>query len=200
MTAILITGLVKFLTGANANWIGCEPLQRQRIYFANHTSHFDGVVLWSALPPKVRKTTRPVAAADYWTANPVRRYLATRVFHCILISRQQVSVSNNPLIPILDALDAKASIIIFPEGGRKGGTEAGEFKSGLYHICRKRPDIECVPVYIDNMNRILPRGEILPVPLLSCITFGTPIRVWEKESKQDFLLRARTAVNELRHP
>lgn len=198
MTAVLITGLVKLISGANVHWIGCEPLQRQRIYFANHTSHFDGVVMWSALPSKVRKETRPVAAADYWLANPVRRYLSQRVFHSILIPRHQISARNHPLEPILSALDAKASIIIFPEGGRKGGGEAGEFKSGLYHLCRKRPDIECVPVYIDNMNRILPRGEILPVPLLSCLTFGAPIRIAEKEPKKDFLERARKAVNDLR--
>ena len=30
-------------------------------------------------------------------------------------------------------------------------------------------------MHIDNMNRILPRGEVLPVPLLSCITFGPPM-------------------------
>ena len=199
MTAVLITWLVRFISGANIRWMGCEPVPRQRIYFANHTSHFDGVVLWAALPPRVRLQTRPVAAADYWLANPVRRYLAQRVFHCVLISRHNISARNNPLVPILEALDARASIIIFPEGGRKDGGEAGAFKSGLYHLCRRRPDIECVPAYIDNMNRILPRGEILPVPLLSCISFGAPIRIAEKEPKKAFLERARQAVNELRH-
>ena len=199
MTALLITWLTRFITGANIRWLGCEPVPRQRIYFANHTSHFDGVVMWAALPPKARQDTRPVAAADYWMATPVRRYLARRVFHCVLIDRHNVSVRNNPLVPILEALDAHASLILFPEGGRKNGGDAGEFKSGLYHLCRKRPDIECVPVYIDNMNRILPRGEILPVPLLSCITFGAPIRLAENEPKRAFLERARNAVNELRH-
>ncbi|HNX34106.1 MAG TPA: lysophospholipid acyltransferase family protein [Kiritimatiellia bacterium] len=199
MTALLITWLTRFITGANIRWLGCEPVPRQRIYFANHTSHFDGVVMWAALPPKARKDTRPVAAADYWMATPVRRYLARSVFHCVLIDRHNVSVRNNPLVPILEALDAHASLILFPEGGRKNGGDAGEFKSGLYHLCRKRPDIECVPVYIDNMNRILPRGEILPVPLLSCITFGAPIRLAENEPKRAFLERARNAVNELRH-
>jgi 1-acyl-sn-glycerol-3-phosphate acyltransferase len=199
MTALLITWLVKFITGPAIRWVGCEPGLRQRIYFANHTSHFDGVVMWAALPPRVRRETRPVAAADYWLANPVRRYLARRIFHCVLIDRHNVTVRNNPLVPILEALDARASLILFPEGGRKNGGDAGAFKSGLYHLCRKRPEIECVPVYIDNMNRILPRGEILPVPLLSRITFGAPIRLAAGEPKKTFLERARSAVNELRH-
>ncbi len=198
MTAAVIIWLTKFITGASVRWAGCDPVQRQRVYFANHTSHLDGVVLWSALPPSVRKVVRPVAAADYWMAGPIRKYLAMRVFNAILITREHVSAKNNPLTQILNALDAKSSIIIFPEGHRNDGGEPGEFKSGLYHIMKKRPDIEFIPVYIDNMNRILPRGEFLPVPLLTCISFGAPINVAKNESKEEFLLRARKSVNDLR--
>jgi 1-acyl-sn-glycerol-3-phosphate acyltransferase len=198
MMATLVTGLVRLLAGASTRWVGCEPAARQRIYFPNHTSNLDGVVVWAALPPAVRKATRPVAAHDYWTANPVRQYFAERVFHSVLIERKHVTASNNPLEPILAALDAGASLIIFPEGRRNSEPEAGEFKSGIYHIAKKRPGIELVPVHIDNMNRILPKGEILPVPLLSCLSFGTPMHVGEEEPKKDFLERARKAVNDLR--
>jgi len=55
-----------------------------------------------------------------------------------------------------------------------------------------------VPVYIDNMNRVLPRGEFLPVPLLSCITFGPPLWLEAGEAKNDFLARAREAVLRLK--
>jgi hypothetical protein len=55
-----------------------------------------------------------------------------------------------------------------------------------------------VPVYIDNMNRVLPRGEFLPVPLLSCITFGPPMWLEAGETKNDFLARARQAVQRLK--
>lgn len=198
MTATLLTWLVKLLTGASVRWIGCAPIPKQRVYFANHTSNLDGVVMWAALPPEIRKVTRPVAASDYWTANPICEYLATRVFNSILIERKHITVNNNPLTHVLAALDANASIIIFPEGRRNPGVDAGEFKSGIYHIGKKRPDVEFVPVYIDNMNRILPRGEVLPVPLLSCISFGAPIHVAENESRDDFLERARKSVNDLR--
>lgn len=198
MIALAVTWLTQLITGASVRWVGCEPILKQRVYFANHTSHLDGCVVWTALPPAVRKTVRPVAAYDYWMAGAIRKYMATRVFNAILIPRTHISASNNPLEQILSALDADSSIIIFPEGHRNNGAEAGEFKSGLYHIIKKRPDIEFVPVYIDNMNRILPSGEFLPVPLLSCISFGTPIHVIENESKADFLQRARKAVNDLR--
>jgi hypothetical protein len=73
-----------------------------------------------------------------------------------------------------------------------------EFKSGLYYLGKKRPDLELVPVYIDNVNRILPRGEFLPVPILSCITIGPPMWLEPGENKVAFLRRARQAVRRLK--
>ena len=90
------------------------------------------------------------------------------------------------------------SLIVFPEGGRSTGEEIGEFKSGLYYLCKKRPDLELIPVYIDNMNRVLPRGEVLPVPFLSCITFGPPLWLESGEPKAEFLARARAAICKLK--
>jgi 1-acyl-sn-glycerol-3-phosphate acyltransferase len=90
------------------------------------------------------------------------------------------------------------SLIVFPEGGRSTTGELSEFKSGLYYLGKKRPDFELVPVHIDNLNRVLPRGEFLPVPLLSCITFGPPIWLEDGESKFGFLKRARECVLKLK--
>ena len=196
----MLAGVVNLLTGSSVRWTGCAPSTRQRIYFANHTSHLDALVLWAALRPEVRSLTRPVAARDYWTADPVRRHLATRVFNAVLIDRQRVSAhARNPLEPLLTALESREhSLILFPEGTRGRGPEAGPFKSGLYHLARHRPDVELVPVLIDNMNRILPKGELLPVPLLGGLSFGAPLRVEEGEGKMAFLTRARDAVNGLR--
>jgi hypothetical protein len=73
-----------------------------------------------------------------------------------------------------------------------------EFKSGLYHLAKRRPDVELIPAYLENLNRILPKGEFLPAPLVSTLTFGSPIRVAEGESKHEFLERARNAVVSLR--
>ena len=78
------------------------------------------------------------------------------------------------------------------------GPEIGEFKSGLYHLATSRPDVELVPVYLQNLNRILPKGEFLPVPVFASIYFGTPIKVEEGERKLDFLQRAKKCVEALR--
>ena len=200
MTSFLLTLLARFITGAgSAHWIGCAPEPKQRIYFANHTSNLDALILWAGLPTPVRKVTRPIAAHDYWTGDPLRRYLACNVFNALLIERKKVTVSNNPIPQILTAMGTESSIIIFPEGKRNYGPEIGEFKSGLYHLASARPEVELVPVLLQNLNRVLPKGEFLPVPLIASIYFGAPIRIEEGERKPQFLERARKAVESLRH-
>jgi 1-acyl-sn-glycerol-3-phosphate acyltransferase len=194
-----LTLLARFITGAgSAHWVGCAPEAKQRIYFANHTSNLDALILWAGLPTNVRRVTRPVAAHDYWTGDPLRRYLACNVFRAILIERKKVTVSNNPIPQILEAMGKESSIIIFPEGKRNYGPEIGEFKSGIYHLATARPEVELVPVLLQNLNRILPKGEFLPVPVFASIYFGTPIMVKEGERKAEFLKRAKESIEQLR--
>lgn len=198
ITGATLALIARFLSGASVRWIDSQPDRCQRVYFANHTSHLDALVIWASLPPSVRAVTRPVAAKDYWTAGPVRRYLSARVFRALLIDRTEIKVHQSPIDVMIREIGDQYSLIVFPEGGRSSGPEVREFKSGLYHLCRKRPELELIPVHIDNMNRILPRGEVLPVPLLTCISFGPPMWLEAGEPKSDFLERAREAVRRLK--
>ena len=201
-TTLLIRNFLAFaariLSGASTRWIDSQPDTCQRVYFANHSSHLDAIVLWSALPPAVRELTRPVAAKDYWTKGRVRRYLAIDVFNALLIDRTEIKVHQSPVDMMIREIGQRYSLIVFPEGGRGDGREVGEFKSGLYYLAKKRPDLELIPVHIDNMNRILPRGQVLPVPLLSCISFGPPMWLEAREPKDVFLRRTRDAVRRLK--
>jgi 1-acyl-sn-glycerol-3-phosphate acyltransferase len=198
ITGAILALIARFLSGASVRWIDSQPDTCQRVYFANHTRHLDAIVLWSALPAPIRALTRPVAAKDYWMAGAIRRYLASRVFNALLIDRTEIKVHQSPVDLMIREIGDRHSLIVFPEGGRSAGPDIGEFKSGLYYLCRKRPDLELIPVHIDNMNRILPRGEVLPVPLLTCISFGPPMWLEVGESKADFLHRAREAVRRLK--
>lgn len=198
MTTQLTVALVRLLTGVRAQWKGCAPALQQRIYFANHTSNLDGPALWAALPPPVRRLTRMVAARDYWHAGPVRRHMSEKVFNALLIERKAPTARDNPIHDMLEAIGDRYSLILFPEGGRFSGPDPVEFKSGLYHLAKKRPDLEFVPVLLDNMNRILPKGELLPAPLIASATFGAPLRLDSGESRDDFLRRARQTILDLR--
>jgi 1-acyl-sn-glycerol-3-phosphate acyltransferase len=187
-----LAALARLLSGASARWIDCQPDTCQRVYFANHTSHLDALVVWASLPLRVRALTRPVAAKDYWEKGWVRPYLATHVFDALLIDRKHIKVHQSPVDLMIAAIGYTHSLIVFPEGHRNTGSEIDEFKSGLYYLAKKRPE------HIDHLNRVLPRGEFLPVPLLSCISFGAPIWLEAGEPKVDFLRRARECVRQLK--
>lgn len=198
MIARLIAFLARLFTGAIPRWRGCAPEPRLRVYFANHSSNLDFVLLWASLPGEIRERTRPIAAHDYWTGSKLRHWLAASVFRAVLIERKNVTRENNPLVPMCDALRAGDSLIIFPEGGRNPSGEIGEFKPGIHHLAREVPEAELVPVFIENLSRVLPKGEVLPVPILCSVYFGAPIRLEPGENKRDFIARARDAVLALR--
>jgi 1-acyl-sn-glycerol-3-phosphate acyltransferase len=295
LTGWLLLGIVRLLTGAQARWYGCPPKAEQRIYFANHQSHADLVMIWAALPEELRSITRPIAARDYWANTPFKRWITTEVFNAVYVERaaaapasaapaavpaaepeappapvrdtvaapaeriepsmepllplapaaqtvvdvtpeafdevqgrldlpapppppppvappvESPSVASetapsepaaaptsDPLAPLVEALRSGDSIIIFPEGTRGHTGEPQKFKSGLYTLATMFPDVVLVPAWIDNVQRVMPKGEIVPVPILCSVTFGAPIRVEEGEERRPFLDRARAAVIALR--
>lgn len=197
MISRLLATLSKALIGAYPRWIGSRPEDRQRIYFANHASHLDTVALWSALPPALRRKTRPVAARDYWGGGGIKRLIAGPGLNAVLIDRHREQADGDPLQPVYDALDAGDSLILFPEGTRNTETTMLPFKSGLYHLAQRHPQVELVPVYLDNARRSMPKGSLLPVPLICTVRFGAPLSAQDGEDKAGFLHRARDAVQAL---
>lgn len=195
LVAGAICGFAKLLTGVRAVWRGSRPEGRQRVYFANHRSHGDFVLIWASLPPPLRRITRPVAGADYWLATPLQRYIGVNVFRGVLIDRSaKASKEANPVAQMSGALTQGDSLIIFPEGTRNLEDGLLPFKSGIYHLVCAHPDVEFIPVWIENVGRVMPKGAIVPVPLLCTLTFGAPMEIVPGEGKQDFLKRARDAL------
>jgi 1-acyl-sn-glycerol-3-phosphate acyltransferase len=193
----LLLGLVRLLTGAQARWWGCPPKAEQRIYFANHQSHADLVMIWAALPAELRGITRPIAAKDYWTKTPLRQWITTAVFNAVYVDRERTE-GQDPLAPLVQALDAGDSIILFPEGTRGHAEEPQPFKAGLYNLAQRFPQVVLVPAWIHNVQRVMPKGEVVPVPILCSVTFGAPMQLLPDEPRADFLARARAAVIALR--
>ena len=193
----LLALVARLITGTQGHWKGCPPTAEQRIYFANHQSHFDWVLIWAALPKDLRATTRPIAARDYWTATPLKNWITREVFNAVYVARQR-SDDQDPLEPLADALQKGDSLVIFPEGTRSNQGEPQPFKSGLYHLAQQFPDVQLVPAWIDNVQRVMPKGEVVPVPILCTVTFGAPLQLGGGEDKREFLERARAAVLALR--
>jgi len=197
LMGFFLLGLIRLLTGAQARWYGCPPKAEQRIYFANHQSHADLLLIWAALPQVLRTLTRPIAARDYWTRTPLRSWITSAVFNAIYVSRDRTA-DQDPLEPLVDALSRGDSIILFPEGTRGHAEEPQAFKAGLYNLALKFPQVVLVPAWINNVQRVMPKGEVVPVPVLCSVTFGAPVALREGEERQDFLARARQAVVALR--
>lgn len=202
-----ITAFTRLVTGAQARWIGCAPAAVQRIYFGNHASHADFALIWASLPYDLRVRTRPVAGADYWEKGRARQYIIHEVLRGVLVERSGGAEGHeragqprtqDPIDVIVAALDLGDSLIVFPEGTRNTTDEPLlPFKSGLYRVACRRPDVQLVPVWMENLGRVLPKGEIIPVPLLCSINFGTPLQLKPGEEKDEFLWRARQALLDL---
>jgi 1-acyl-sn-glycerol-3-phosphate acyltransferase len=192
-SSALLVGLVKLLVGAYARWIGSLPAANQRIYFANHTSHIDTLAIWSSLPGALRRRTRPIAARDYWGAG-LRKYIATRGFGAVLIERSRENSQADPRDPLRAALHAGDSLIIFPEGTRGATALPARFRSGLFRLAGEFPSVELIPVYLDNLHRSLPKGALLPLPVVCTVRFGAPVALAPGEDREVFLDRARSAV------
>lgn len=187
--------LARLVTAVRGIWAGIEPVPGRRVYFANHGSNGDFVLIWTVLPPRLRAATRPVAAADYWLSSRLRAFVGREVFNAVLIERAREARTEDPVAQMVAALDSGASLILFPEGTRNTTAERLlPFRTGLYHLARARPEVDLVPVWIENLNRVMPKGEIVPVPLLCTVSFGAALRIEDGEAKAAFLARARGAL------
>lgn len=197
-TSQAIRLLARFITGLHSS--GHAPVPRLTVYYGNHTSHGDFILIWAALPAAERRRTRPVAGQDYWDTSAMRRFIGHDVFRALMIRRGgHVEGVPSPIGQMTEALDAGSSLILFPEGTRNLGEAALlPFKSGIYHLAHQRPDVDLVPVWIDNIWRVMPKGYPLPVPLACQVRFGDALHVQPDEDKSAFLERARNALLALR--
>ncbi len=197
LMGLLLAFIARLITGAQGHWKGSPPKAEQRIYFANHQSHLDWVLIWAALPRELRATTRPIAARDYWTSTPFKHWLTREVFNAVYVNRQRTD-DQDPLEPLAEALRRGDSLVIFPEGTRSNKGDPQPFKSGLYHLAEQFPNVALIPVWISNVQRVMPKGEVVPAPILCTATFGAPLKLGADEDKRSFLERARAAVLELK--
>jgi 1-acyl-sn-glycerol-3-phosphate acyltransferase len=197
IAGLFLAFLARLITGAQGHWYGSPPKAEQRIYVANHQSHFDWVLIWAALPRDLRAITRPIAARDYWTSSKLKHWITREIFNAVYVSRQR-QADEDPLEPLMEALRNGDSLVIFPEGTRGHAADPAPFKAGLYHLAEAFPDVQLIPAWIDNVQRVMPKGEVVPVPILCSVTFGAPLQLQPGEDKRAFLDRAREAVMALR--
>ena len=199
VSANAIVFFARLVTAARAIWDGVEPVPQKRVYFANHTSNGDFVLIWAVLPRTCAVAPRPVAAADYWLTSKLKSFIGREVFDAVLIDRNPDTRTLDPVAQMAEALDAGNSLILFPEGTRNtSDAPLLPFKTGLFHLATQRPEVDLVPVWIENLNRVMPKGEVLPLPLLCTVRFGEALHLKDGETKDDFLARSQAALAALK--
>jgi 1-acyl-sn-glycerol-3-phosphate acyltransferase len=192
---VALAALAWIVTGVRPIWTGSAPSERQRIYFANHASHGDFILIATCLGARARARTRAIAAADYWGKTRLRRFIAEDLLSSVLIKREWTEPGDDPVRTMLSVLDQDQSLIIFPEGTRNmGDAPLQKFRSGLYNLASARPNVELIPCWIENMSRAWPKGSYLPVPLLCRVIFGPRVELLPGEERRAFLARAREAL------
>jgi len=195
LVAAVVLLFARAITAVRAIWHESGPPRRQSVYFANHASHGDFILVWTVLPPRLRRRVRPVAGADYWLKSGLRSFIGRDVFNAVLIQRIRDERKADPVTVMAEVLDEGASLIFFPEGTRNQTDQPLlPFKSGLFHLAAARPDVDFVPVWIANLNRVMPKGEFVPIPLICTVSFGAPLRLQPGEDKQAFIERAQKAL------
>lgn len=169
---LVVRPVVFIIAGTNIRRRNLVP-EGPCIVVANHNSHLDAGILMSLFPLRRLKHIHPVAAADYFGKNAFRRMLAMLLMNGIPIERK-AAPGEDPLEPIVKALDEGESLIFFPEGSRGEAGVLARFRPGIGKLVKAVPGLLVVPVFMSGPERIWPRGQMVPVPLNSSATVGKP--------------------------
>lgn len=189
--------LARLLTGADV--VGREHLPRRgpAIIAANHNSHVDTFLLLTLFDATTLRRVRPVAAADYFLANPLIAWFSRRIIGIIPVHRGGAGEGADVLAPMREALRAGDILVIFPEGTRgRDGEAMAPFKSGVARLMEDVPGAAVTPIWIAGAGRVLPKGELVPAPLTCCVHVGAPIP-WRGD-RQGLLDDLRLAMETLK--
>ena len=164
------------------------------VFVGNHRSYYDIPILLTALD-----APHGILAKEELEKIPLlNRWM--KLLGCVFVKRDDIRASVKALNDATAIVESGRSFVIFPEGTRRPQPLPSEFKSGIWRLMKEFPQVELIPVYIENLHRAMPKGVLLPVPTVCSIRFGAPLEHSPEDLKEDFLERARNAIISLAQP
>lgn len=148
---------------------------------ANHNSHLDAMVLMSLFKLRDIHKVKLVAAKDYFCRNALSTWFSLNIIGIIPIDRK--GGSDDPLAPVMQALDEGYTVVIFPEGTRGEPEKRQPLKYGITKVLEAHPEVKITPVFMHGLGKSLPRGEGLLVPFVCEINVGEELS-WTGDRSQ----------------
>ena len=170
--------------------------KKQFILIANHNSHMDTMAIMSAIPSRYIHKVHPIAARDFFGGSLFKKILMRYLVNATLIQRDRDDPNNDPIDSMDKMLKKSRSLILFPEGSRGTPGVMSKFKKGLGYLIQRNPEINVIPVYLDNVYKTLPRGKNLILPYNCSIKFGDPIK-FKSMDMEDILLSSEKSMQNL---
>ncbi|MDG2139425.1 MAG: lysophospholipid acyltransferase family protein [Flavobacteriales bacterium] len=171
--------------------------KKQFILIANHNSHMDTMALMSAIPSRYIHRVHPIAARDFFGGSLFKKILMRYLVNATLIKRDRTDSENDPIDSMDKMLKKARSLILYPEGSRGIPGIMSNFKRGLGYLIQRNPEVDVIPVYLDNIYKTLPKGKNVILPYNCSITFGDPIK-FESLEMDDILHTAEKAIQKVK--
>ena len=175
---VIVRPILLIILGFNARHMERLKPRGGHLIAANHNSHLDAMVLMSLFKLADLPKVKVAAAKDYFCRTPFMTWFSINVIGIIPIDRG--GETENPIQPVMDALDQDFTVIIFPEGSRGDPEKQAPLKYGITKVLEAKPEIQITPVYMYGLGKALPRGEALLVPFVCEINIGEPLK-WEED-------------------
>jgi 1-acyl-sn-glycerol-3-phosphate acyltransferase len=170
-----------------------EALRGPAIIIANHSSHFDTPVVLQALPERLRSRSAVAAAADRFYRGTKRTWWYSLFWNTFPIHR---GGGKAALDYPMSLLKRGWSIVIYPEGGRSKSGQVQKFRHGVT-IMAMQAGVPVVPVFIEGLRSIMPKGQRTPQPGPVSVRAGAPVSLSGVASVPEGTALLENAMREL---
>jgi 1-acyl-sn-glycerol-3-phosphate acyltransferase len=190
----LFTAFVSVYVRPRVTGADTLPAEGGFIIAANHSSHADTAVIFTALPKALRERFVAGAAQDYFFRGGPQQFFSRTLFNAIPIARDRRG-GQDPLRHASRALREGYALLLYPEGTRSKDGTIGPFRGGIGRLIAEFPGTPVVPVFVEGTRRVMPKGVVIPRPFKVAVHFGAPMQI---KAHPKFRATWQSAADEVR--